>query len=244
MRAVLAALLLAACSQPTPAKDRPPVDLLTGLPLFWGEGRVGDILNGTAQRSRLIVELEKHWTLRPLDVARRKQLSEVDRLWIVQPQALAPGELVDIEKWVKKGGRALIFADPALRWPSTLPGGDPRRAPTASLLEPLFDHWGIRLLPAAGMSPAAETIGGKMVILEDAGRWEATHERCEVETPRIAHCHIGKGEVTLVADVDFANPTWAVATSGRNFEAVNALMEQIWTDDSSEDVEQRRNTPP
>jgi len=244
MRAVFAAVLLASCSQSMQAEDRPTVDILTGLPLFWGEGGVGDVVRGTANRSQLLEALERNWTLKPLDVARRPQLAQVDRLLIIQPQALAPDELVEIDRWVRRGGRLLIFADPDLRWPSTLPSGDPRRAPAVSLLSPLFAHWGVRLLSTKGLSPAAEDLEGSNVVFDRPGRWAVKGEKCAPVSSRVLKCSIGKGGAILVSDVDFANPLWATATNGRNYTAFDALMTRAWPKDAQSDEEQNKDKPP
>ncbi len=244
MRAAFAAVLLAACSQSMPAEDRPKVDILTGLPLFFGEGEIGDVLGGTASRSPLLGALERDWTLQPLDVARRPQLAQVDRLLIIQPQALAPDELVEIDRWVRRGGRLLILADPDLRWPSTLPSDDPRRPPPASLLSPLFTHWGVTLLPTTGLSPVAEDLEGRNVVFDSPGRWEVKGEKCAPASLRVLKCSIGKGEAILVSDVDFANPLWATATNGRNYAALDALMARVWPKDGQPDAEQNKDKPP
>lgn len=244
MRAAVAAFLLAACSQPMQAEDRPTVEVMTGLPLFFGEGDIGDVLQGTARRSPLLDALERNWALQPFDVARRAQLSKVDRLLIIQPQALAPDELVEIDRWVRKGGRLLVLADPDLRWPSTLPEGDPRRAPAASLLSPLFDHWGVTLLPTSGLSPVAEALEGYNVVFDSPGNWEVKGKKCAPVSARVVKCTIGKGEAILVSDVDFANPVWATATNGRNFSALDALMTKLWTKDTTATQEQRGGAPP
>ena len=244
MRAAFAAVLLAACSQSMPAEDRPKVDILTGLPLFFGEGEIGDVLGGTASRSPLLDALERDWTLQPLDVARRPQLAQVDRLLIIQPQALAPDELVEIDRWVRRGGRLLILADPDLRWPSTLPSGDPRRPPPASLLSPLFTHWGVTLLPTTGLSPVAEDLEGRNVVFDSPGRWEVRGEKCAPASLRVLKCSIGEGEAILVSDVDFANPLWATATNGRNYAALDALMARVWPKDGQPNAEQNKYKPP
>ena len=244
MRAALAALLLAGCSQAQPVENRPTVDVLTGLPLFWGEGDVADILQGTTTRSLLVDALDKHYELRPMDIARRAQLSKVDRLLIIQPQALAPDELVEIDRWIHKGGRALFLADPALNWPSTLPKDDPRRAPVASMLDPLFLHWGLKLVPWVGLSPVAEPLEGVSVVFDAPGAWEVTGSTCVADTLRVARCQIGKGEAVLVSDADFVHPRWAQTTSGRNYAALEALMARLWPEAPTDEAEQRKDEPP
>lgn len=244
MRAILAALLLASCTQPTPVEERPTVDVLTGLPLFFGEGDVQDVLQGTVRRSPLVDALDRTWTLQPMDVARRKELSRVGRLLLIQPQALSPTELFEIDRWVRRGGRVLILADPDLRWPTTLPEGDPRRPPASSMLSPLLRHWGVELLPAAGLSPVAEPVEGLSVVFDSPGTWALKGRDCESVSVRIVRCAIGKGEAVMVSDVDFANPSWAVATSGRNYDAINALMQKLWPEDWGPEAEQRKDKSP
>ena len=128
--------------------------------------------------------------------------------------------------------------------PLTLPQGDPRRPPVAAMLDPLFAHWGLKLVPWIGLSPVAETLEGRVVVLDAPGAWEVASSKCEAETLRVAHCEIGKGEVLLVADVDFAHPRWAQTTSSRNYEALNALMVRLWGDQSLSGLEQRKDKPP
>ncbi len=230
MRAVLAALLLAACGQASPSHPREPVYVLTGLPLFWGEaGGVGDIVQGKGDgRSPLITALDKNWALYPLDIAREQQLAPVRLLLVIQPQALAPDELVALDAWVRSGGRALILVDPDLRWPSRLPPGDPRRAPVRAMLDPLLAHWGLKLEPAVEGEAHGAVIGGERVEVEGAGQWRATSSACVPETPLIAHCRLGSGKVTLVADVDFADPAREAASNGGNFRAIDSLLAALW----------------
>lgn len=244
MRAALAALLLVGCSQPKPAAVRPTVDVLTALPLFWGEGEVQDILSGAARRSPLVDVLDKSWTMQPMDVARRKELSRVDRLLLIQPQALSPTEVFEIDRWIRRGGRVLILADPDLRWPTTLPEGDPRRPPSTSMLSPLFRHWGVELLPTTGLSPVAEPVAGINVVFDSPGTWGVKSKQCSAESVRIVRCTIGKGEVVMVSDVDFANPSWAQTTGGRNYAALSALMSNLWPEDWDYGAEQRKDKPP
>jgi hypothetical protein len=192
----------------------------------------------------LLDALERNWTLQPLDIARRPQLAHVDRLLIIQPQALAADELVEIDRWVRRGGHLLILADPDLRWPSTLAHGDPRRVPAVSLLSPLFAHWGVALLSTTGLSPIAEDLEGHNVVFDSPGRWEVKGKKCAPVSVRMLECSIGKGEAILVSDVDFANPLWATATNGRNFAALDALMARIWPKDAQSEVEQNKDKPP
>ncbi len=230
MRALLAALLLAACGQASsspPPHPRDDVHVLTGLPLFWGEAGVGGILHGEeAARSPLIETLDKQWAVHPLDVARDETLAPVRLLLIIQPQALAPDELVALDAWVRVGGTALFLLDPDLRWPSRLRSGDPRRAPVRAMLDPLLAHWGLALEANAASEPEWVTLAGKKVETEAAGHWRVTGDDCRVIGPLVAQCRLGQGRVTLVADVDFADPARAAAGAA-GWRAIDSLLAQL-----------------
>ena len=165
--------------------------------------------------------------LHPLDIAREESLGSVRLLLVIQPQALAPDELVALDAWVRGGGHALFLLDPDLRWPSRLPPGDPRRAPVRAMLDPLLAHWGLALEANAAGPPSAEVLAGERVETEGAGHWRVTGRDCTVDAPLVAKCRLGRGRVTLVADVDFADPEREVATSGGNFRAIDSLLAEL-----------------
>jgi len=137
----LAALLLwRGPTQPVqPVPDRPSLAVITGLPLFWDE--VG---RGGPRDAPIVTILRTRFAVTPLDDPLQLKASGARRLLLAQPRALTPAQLVAIDQWVRDGGTALVLADPLLRWPSDLPLGDRRRAPAASLLQPLLGHWGFR----------------------------------------------------------------------------------------------------
>jgi ABC-type uncharacterized transport system involved in gliding motility auxiliary subunit len=71
--------------------------------------------------------------------------TDVDVLWIVHPQMLDDGTLYAIDQFVMRGGRALIFVDPAAE---ILAGADPTGlgiggAASSSTLDRLFGAWGV-----------------------------------------------------------------------------------------------------
>src|SRR3546814_13501306 len=83
-----------------------------------------------------------------LDVLSEDALAGADLLILAQPRALTPVELLVADERVRAGGRALLFADPALHWAGELPPHMPR-APRTYLIRPLLPHWGLQLLPGA-----------------------------------------------------------------------------------------------
>lgn len=176
------------------------IGMMSALPLFWAEGATPG--EGGA-RSPLVDLLRA----RPVDHIDAASLRGLDVLILAQPRLLQPAELVAFDDWVRRGGRAVIFADPLLVWPSELPLGDPRRAPLTSLLDPLMAHWGLILAPAAqggGGVDRRMLSTGHILMMAGASRFlPAGKTACELEDNGLmALCRIGKGRVRLVADAD------------------------------------------
>jgi hypothetical protein len=198
------------------AVDRPRVTLMTALPLMWGEGDASDILAGRTGRSETLKAIDKHFEVHAIDTLSRETLGR-DVAIIAQPRRLTPVELVALDKWVRGGGRAMIFADPELVWPSRYPLGDNRRAPPVTLLDPLFAHWRVAL----GDSDQKEQsvgMGEASVVLLAAGAW-AGPKTCLGNGTYMLDCRIGRGRVVLVGDADLLdarlwqtrgadNPAW------------------------------------
>ncbi len=202
----------------TGAAERPRATLMTALPLVWGEGDASDILQGRSMRSETLVAIEKQIDVRPIDVLSEQALG-TDVAIIAQPRRLLPTELVDFDRWVRNGGRAIIFADPELVWPSRYLPGDSRRAPPVELLDPLFTHWEIAL---GDSDRAAQTIAlqGRAVRMMASAAWTGP-KTCTVVVRQVLDCRISKGRVVLVGDADMldaglwqpagaANPDWVV----------------------------------
>ncbi|WP_311268493.1 ABC transporter [Sphingobium sp. WCS2017Hpa-17] len=182
-----------------PVPDRPTLAVISGLPLFWDEaGRDGprDAPIVTILRARFIVT--------PLDDPLQLKASGARRVLLAQPRALTPVQLVAIDQWVRDGGTALVLADPLLRWPSDLPLGDRRRAPAASLLQPLLGHWGFRPFAVKDEEIRYRTPDGYLVTLSGVqayqsgadGRWVGPGDWIVQRKP------MGKGAVLLLGDAD------------------------------------------
>jgi hypothetical protein len=189
---------------------RPDLLIMSSIPLQWGEATMAQIAKGETQPSPLFIALAKK--SRPVLIDDFQKLGRPGNapLLLIQPRALAPSELVQLDDWVRKGGTAIIFADPALDWPSDRPLGDQRRPLFTSLLNPLFRHWGVELaLPVAEQPKAMATTAGDFALsLKSPGilvlpkNAKAT-ARCEIRPDEfMAYCAVGKGRALLVADVD------------------------------------------
>jgi hypothetical protein len=194
------------------APERRDLMLMSALPLMWGEAGP---LDPNSRRAAIFPMLEKEFAIRPLDVLDDRSLSSGWLLLLAQPRALAPAELVALDSWVRRGGRALILTDPALFWPSELPLGDIRRPPAMGLLAPLLAHWGLRLDEPeerkAVVRQLNERTHERRLVMFAPGRFVRESGSCAVEPPgQLARCRLGKGEALLVADADMMHDRlWA-----------------------------------
>jgi len=200
------------------AGGKPVIGVMTVMPL---QGVAMGAANGLApmeaigMRSPLWQALEGRFRPRPLDAIDTASLQGLRVLLLAQPRTLAPAELVALDGWVRRGGRAVILADPLLHWPDPRPLGHPARAPLTSLLDPLLTHWGLRLESAemhVGHDPLDRRAlqGGGMLQLSGASRFTQHGHRpgCTVqERGLLASCRIGQGGALLVADADWINDT-------------------------------------
>jgi hypothetical protein len=198
---LLAALLLwRGPAQPVhPVPDRPELAVITGLPLFWDE-----MGKGGPRDAPIISILRTRFTVIPLDDPLQLKTSPARRLLLAQPRALAPTQLVAIDQWVRDGGTALVLADPLLRWPSDLPLGDRRRAPSASLLQPLLTHWGFRPIDIKTAEIRDRTLDGYVVTLSGVQLFQTgTDGRIVGRGDWVLHRKkMGRGEVLLLGDAD------------------------------------------
>jgi hypothetical protein len=205
---------------------RPTLMIMSSIPLIWGEATMAQVAKGEAQPSPLFEALAEN--NRPVLIDDFQKLGSPGNtpLLLVQPRALAPRELVQLDDWVRKGGTAIIFADPALDWPSDYPLGDQRRPLFTSLLNPLFRHWGVELaLPVADDDNAdvATNAGEYALATKSRGilvvaKNPKVAARCSIRRDEfIAYCAVGKGRALIVADVDMLHESsWSggLLTSG------------------------------
>lgn len=214
---------------PTPraAAVRPPLLLMTSLPIVWGEGGAFDPASSPAAAYRL---LEREFDVRPIDAIEPDTLRGRRLMLLAQPRLLAPEELATLDAWVRGGGRILILADERLAWPSDLPPGDARRPPAASLLHPLFGHWGLTLHPGtAGVR--TERAGPRRLRLDGPGQFASSGAGCRVAVSWFARCRIGAGEAIVIADADFLHDRLWAPGDGRHLRlADNGLLVAEWLD--------------
>lgn len=199
--AMLLACWLSARTDVVPRADSPPdLAVITGLPLFWREG-----VNELAARADapVITVLRQRFSINPIDTPLSPEMARSKRLLLAQPRLLTGPELVELDSWVRAGGRAVVLADPLLRWPSALPLGDRRRPPVVSMLSPLLRHWGVDLLPPNSIGEQRQFTSRGLLTTFAASGFQPISSQCRTEARQlIARCVAGKGTVILVADAD------------------------------------------
>ena len=206
--AIAAALLLApATPKPLPARppaQRPTLLLLTSLPLVFGEGFS---LHETG--SPALKALQSRYRVVPISVADPAELAKGRLLLMAHALAQPAEDLVALDRWVRRGGRVLLLADPMLEWPSKRPLGDLLRPPPMFMDTGLLAHWGVRLDPPDKRGPKGMQLAGFKVLTVSPGE---LFGRCSISSDRlVADCAVGRGRAIIVADADFLD----VADLGR-----------------------------
>jgi hypothetical protein len=205
-------LLLAgiAIMRPVDSRPKPPLALMTTLPLQWSEGGIEADLAKDAAPHPAFTRLSALYDITPVDDLEAWALRPKQILLLAQPRAFAPRELVRLDNWVRQGGLVMILADPALQWGSLYPLGDKRRPLFTSMLSPLFVYWGVELvLPLEDEGPASmRKIGVFNIRTVTPGEWlpkqSTAKNNCAIMAKGLlADCRIGKGRAVLVADADF-----------------------------------------
>jgi hypothetical protein len=199
------------------AGERPTLLLLTSLPLVFGEDFS---LQGGG--SLALKALEGRYRVVPISVSSASELAKGRLLLMAQPRAQAPEDLVALDAWVRKGGRVLLLADPMLEWPSKRALGDPLRPPPMFVDTGLLAHWGLRLDAPDQRGPSTRSLAGYQVLTSSPGLLSGD---CSLSSDRLtAHCRIGKGRATIVADADLLDVEQLDRAGGRNLDAVLAEL--------------------
>ncbi len=186
---------------PRPANERPELMLLTTLPILFA-----DELTLDAPASATLEALQSRYRVVPISVTAASELANRKLLLMAQPQAQPAEALVELDAWVRAGGRVLLLADPALEWASDRPLGDLLRPPLAFADTGLLGHWGLRLDGPDGRGPASRTIDGREVRTVSAGVLTATGPACStVAQGLVARCRLGEGRAVVIADADLLN---------------------------------------
>ena len=204
------------------AIERSRLALLTSLPLVFGD-EFG--LDGGG--SSTLARIEERYAVEPVAVADAASLKGHRLLLMAHPRAQPAEILVDLDKWVRAGGRLVLLADPRLDWHSERPLGDRLRPPPAFADTGLLAHWGLTLAGPSADGPVSLTVRGAEVLAVSPGRL-TTSGPCTVEPGGfVAHCAIGEGAATVIADADFLNLDGAGAIDGPTSGNLDLLMAEL-----------------
>ncbi|HYX47132.1 MAG TPA: DUF4350 domain-containing protein [Sphingomicrobium sp.] len=205
---------------PRRPSERPTLLLLTSLPLLFSED-FSVQQNGSAA----LKALETRYRVVPISVSDPGELAKGSLLLMAQPQAQPPEDLVALDAWVRRGGRVLLFADPMLEWPSKRPLGD-RLRPAAMFADTgLLAHWGLRLDAPDWRGARQGKLGGYDIATSSSG---SLFGKCEISSDRlVAHCRIGNGRATIVADADLLDMPRLGRDATHNLDAVLEELEAL-----------------
>ena len=231
---VIAALLIAVAAwamfarqnsatlSPRPQAERPTLLLLTSLPLVFGESFSLD-----SGGSPALTRIEQRYNVLPIGFADAEGLSGQRYLLMAHPRAQPAAALVDLDHWVRGGGRVVLLADPLLAWDSARPIGDRLRPPPSFADTGLLAHWGLTLDGASSDGPATVTNGEFDVTTMAPGHLRSRGACDVVGGGFIARCRIGKGLATVIADADFLNVGPREARDGPASRNLDLLMTEL-----------------
>ena len=199
--AALAAIIVAAIAYASRERgeaqspEKPPLLMLTSLPLMFGDGfDLADVGSPALQA------LQAHYRILPISVASRSELAKGRLLLMAHPRAQTPENLVALDDWVRTGGHVLLLADPMLEWPSERPLGDPLRPAPMFADTGLLAHWGLRLDAPEQPGPRELKLGRFLVVANSHGTLAGD---CAIEPGGlVARCVVGRGKATIIADAD------------------------------------------
>ena len=219
-------------TSPKPAvaeKDKPPLGLITSLPIYWNEGDTFAELGKGAEADLPWVRgaIEQQYRIKPLDVLAPVEgaadeagnlLGDLQRLAIIQPRGLSPADNVALDEWVRQGGQLLYVIDPMLTGEYETPLGDPRHPTVTALVPPVLARWGISLSfdeDQSGEPYLAEwdtlafpiVMGGRFARMSKVESDPSTSGDCNIEADGlVARCALEDGSITLVADAALFEP--------------------------------------
>jgi hypothetical protein len=168
--------------------------------------------------SAALKALETQYRVVPISVADGADLAKGRLLLMAHPLAQTAENLVALDAWVRRGGRVLLLADPMLEWPSKHPLGDPLRPPPMFADTGLLAHWGLMLAAPEARGPRPARLNGYEILTASPG---VLSGGCAINADRlVAHCRIGKGKATVVADADLLDPDDLGKGSEHNLDAI------------------------
>ena len=188
LAAAVILMMIGGCRAAPAREEKPTLLFLSSLPLLFSED-----FSLQPPTSPLREALERRFSLQPIALADMQSLGSPNGLLLMaQPRAQTAEALVDLDRWIRNGGRVLLLADPYLEWPTAKGLGDPTGPMLAFADTGLLKHWGLVLYrPDEG-----QTTGTFELLPNSPCRLDAGHA--------VARCTLGKGLATIIADADFA----------------------------------------
>ena len=181
---------------PRAESERPALLLLTSLPLLFPEQ-----FTLTRGGSPALTTLGTRYRVVPISVTDHAELAKGRLLLMAHPPVQTAENLVALDDWVRRGGRLLLLADPMSEWPSQRPLGDPLRPSPMFMDTGLLGHWRLRLDAPDERGRARRKLAGYDVLTDSPGSLAGD---CPIGGDGlVAHCAIGGGRATIVADSDF-----------------------------------------
>ena len=123
------------------------VGVVSSLPIYGGPGnpQLGEPAYKPAWA--VVTQLEQMFQVRQINLDSGPVEEDVDVLMLVHPSKLTGIARYEIDQFVLRGGRALIFVDPLSEESAKTPDHDNPLAPKNSALPDLFKAWGVELVP-------------------------------------------------------------------------------------------------
>ena len=121
---------------------KPKLGIISSIPLQAGAGGIQAMMQGRSRPYIAYQELSQSYDTQTLERNFTSIPSDIDVLMIVHPQSMNDEQQYAIDQFVLRGGRALVFVDPASEI-SAVGGFNTQQGPTSSDLPKLFKAWGI-----------------------------------------------------------------------------------------------------
>ena len=216
----------------TAAPTSPTIALFTTLPILWPERMdFRGLISGNTPPHWALAALQRHGKLQPLDSLARPggnaAMAAGSLLIMAQPRPLSPLENVALDRWVRGGGRELLFADPMLTADSIFALGDKRRPQDVVLLSPILTRWGLALSFDEDQPAGEHMTGlfGARLPVNLPGRFALLSDSSDchlLADGLVARCAVGKGHVIALADAALLEDR-----TGQAAQESAALLEQL-----------------
>ena len=130
------------------AAKKPVLGLVGDLPLEYGPGGVMAAMRGQAKPYGVMEQLRESFDVRSLRLDDKPVDDDIEVLLVAHPKDLTPRGRYELDQFLLRRGRAIIYVDPWAENLAMMPGPMGRPDPTAahnSDLPELFKAWGLEL---------------------------------------------------------------------------------------------------